>query len=85
MDLYSVLFPSPSFKDEYKNHSKNVVFIPKPDSNTIDDYIPTLLLKPLLNTNNFLIIFHSNAEDIFSVYSLAEEIKISLNVNIIFS
>jgi len=82
MDLNNFLFPSPNFNiDDFNNNSKNLIYIPKPNSSSLKDrFIPAVILTPLINSNNFLILFHGNAEDIFTVYSLAEEIKSSLNV-----
>jgi len=81
MDLNHLIFPHPNLKKDYFIHANELLFIPKKDENSkVISHIPALLLQPIFKSKSFLIFFHSNVEDIFTAFDLAEEIHIRLNV-----
>jgi esterase/lipase len=91
MDLNSILFPSPSFSIELLDEFyEELIFIPKNKNELINDdkdisYIPCLcLLSGNRKMNkNFCLHFHGNAEDILVARDIANNIRESINMNMI--
>ena len=83
MDFNSIVFPRPNldfsiislFKDE-------LIFIPKFKDKV--EYIPCLFLRdPKNDTNNFIIMFHGNAEDIFGAKEMGDSLCYKFQMNVI--
>jgi esterase/lipase len=91
MDLNSILFPAPSFSIELLDEFyEELIFIPKiKNEMSLDDkedsYIPCLcLLSGSKKVNkNYCLHFHGNAEDIFVARDISNNIRESLNMNMI--
>jgi hypothetical protein len=87
MECNNIFFPVPYFRlEEYTNNDSDVIFIPKP--NEPNSYIPCLLfLHKLRNkdalTDQFLIYFHGNAEDIFACKWLGKRLNRLLELNVL--
>jgi len=65
------------------SYKKKIIFIPKDEKiNSAENYIPCLFIRNN-NSKNFIIFFHGNSEDIFSVESMGLYFKSNLNMNII--
>jgi len=91
MDLNSILFPAPKFSIEYLDESyEELIFIPKYNNHLYSDekevsYVPCLCLLTGAKkvSRNFCLHFHGNAEDIFIARDISENIRESLNMNMI--
>lgn len=83
MDLNGLVFPSPKF-DFYnvRQFTDELIFIP---SNIPDKKIPCLFIQDKTSrlSKNFLIVFHGNAEDIFSAYNMGASLHKKIGMNII--
>ena len=86
MDFNGFVFPVPKcdFRG-IKFHKNQMIFIPKNTNNPSELPIPCLFLHPdnLNKTKNFMIMFHGNAEDIFSAKIFAESLYKKTSMNII--
>jgi abhydrolase domain-containing protein 17 len=90
MDLNSILFPAPNFSIELLDEFYDeLIFIPK-NKNELNNnkdlsFIPCLfLLSGSKKINkNFCLHFHGNAEDIFVARDIANNIRESINMNMI--
>ena len=83
MDLNGLVFPSPKFDfSVVKQFIDELIFIP---SNLPEKKIPCLFIhdKTSKSSKNFLIVFHGNAEDIFSAYNLGASLHKKIGMNII--
>jgi hypothetical protein len=83
MDLNGIIFPSPKFDYSIEGYEKDLIFIPKKNSNdTIERHIPCLFLQAKLRllSKHYLIFFHGNAEDIFIAKDIADKIRDNLYV-----
>lgn len=83
MDLNGVVFPCPKF--DFKmvdNFLEELIFIPTKNPM---EHIPCLFLrdKSTFLSNNFLILFHGNAEDIFGARKMGDTLRQSLCINVI--
>ena len=84
------IFPVPKY-DKYlaqiAYNNKKLIFIPKKAQNDskIIDYIPCVFMASEMGkfSSNFLLFFHGNAEDIFLASSMAEPLRLRLNINVI--
>ena len=88
MNFNSFIFPNPKFDFTRLGHiQKHLIFIPKQskENNSLQESIPCLFLHPpdLNSTKNFIILFHGNAEDIFSAKIFAESLYKKTLMNII--
>ena len=76
--------PSLSSKDYKKimyDYSDKLIFIKKKDeANSIDDYVPCLRRK---ESNNFLIYFHGNSENVFQIENYGLDFRSYLNMNVL--
>ncbi len=83
MDLNNLLFPCPKISKDLK-HTNELIYIPKFNLDGLQvGSIPCIFIYPMFSSDNFLIYFHGNAEDIFLAYGLADELKIKLNVSVV--
>ena len=86
MDFNGFVFPTPKFDFRKLRLIQNqLIFIPKKISTKGQSKIPCLFLHPesLNKTKNFLIVFHGNAEDIFSAKIFAEALYKKTLMNIV--
>ena len=72
-----------SYKDIISNFRDKLIFIPKKEKCiSPDDYIPCLFYRKK-NSNNFLIYFHGNSENIFQIEYYGLDFRSYLNINVI--
>lgn len=91
MDLKEVIFPSPHFNYiTITNFKEDLILIPKEKENVSitteqDKFIPCLLLLDTSRdkSNNFILFFHGNAEDIFGAWTVADKIRQKLCINVL--
>jgi len=84
------IFPVPKYNKmlaQLAYNNKKLIFIPKKQQNNskIIDYIPCVFMPSELGrfSSNFLLFFHGNAEDIFLASTMAEPLRLKLNINVI--
>ena len=71
------------FKQIMYNYVENLIFIKKFNiANSIDDYIPCLFYRKK-ESNNFLIYFHGNSENIFQIEYYGLDFRSYLEMNVI--
>ena len=87
MNFNGFVFPCPKFDFHRLKFSQHqLIFIPKKASNNQKgSSIPCLFIHPesLNYTKNFMIVFHGNAEDIFSAKIFAEALYKKTKMNIV--
>ena len=79
------IFYKPNFKD-YKqvfDRKDQLIYIEKKINNTQSSYIPCMFYRNT-NNKNFLLCFHGNSEDIFSIDNFALNFRSYLNMNVLF-
>lgn len=85
MDLNGVVFPSPKFEfDKVKQFEDELIYIPAKGQKN-DYFIPCLYItdKTKKLSKNFIIVFHGNAEDIFSSSNMGYSLHKKIGMNII--
>ena len=84
MDLNGLVFPSPKF-DFYivKQFNDELIYIPI--NNPEKHHIPCLLIQDKTSklSKNFIIVFHGNAEDVFSARSMGNSLHQKIGMNVI--
>ena len=71
------------FKKIMYDFSDKLIFIPKnKDSDAVDDYIPCLFYRKK-ESNNFLIYFHGNSENVFQIEHYGLDFRTYLEMNVI--
>ena len=86
MNFNSFVFPCPKFDfRKFRINQNQLIFIPKETKSVSKKYIPCLFLhqESLNKTKNFMIVFHGNAEDIYSAKIFAESLYKETLMNII--
>ena len=86
MNFNGFVFPCPKFDfRRFKTFKDQIIYIPKNKNNISEIPIPCLFLHPesLNKTKNFMIVFHGNAEDIFSAKIFAEALFKKTLMNIV--
>ena len=86
MNFNSFVFPCPKFDfRKFRVNQNQLIFIPQKSESISKKYIPCLFLHPeSLNKNkNFMIVFHGNAEDIYSAKIFAEALYQKTLMNIV--
>ena len=82
-DLFVFYKPKFDYKQIYDKKDQ-IIFIEKEKNNlSPDNYIPCMLYKNN-NSQNFLICFHGNSEDIFTIDTIGLDFRSYLNMNVIF-
>ena len=82
MDLNGFVFPSPKFDfDIVSEFSDELIYIPS-QNNT---YIPCIFIRDKTSklSKNFIIVFHGNAEDVFSARNIGNTLNQKIGMNII--
>lgn len=89
MNFNSIVFPRPKFDLRLiNNYLDELIYIPKPNTSqspNISKHIPCLFLKDKSNkiSNNFIIMFHGNAEDIFTARNMGDTLRQKICMNVI--
>lgn len=82
-DFFVFYKPKFEFNQIYTKKDK-LIFIPKDNKNNCkENYIPCIFFRNP-NSSNFLIVFHGNAEDIFTIDNLGLDFRSYLKMNILF-
>ena len=83
MDLNGFVFPSPKFDFSIVTHyNDELIYIPVKDQEK-EYYIPCLYLVDRRLSKNFIIVFHGNAEDIFTARNVGYSLHQKIGMNII--
>lgn len=83
MDFNGFIFPSPKFDfDKVSGYEDELIYIPSPNNNY---YIPCIFIRDKSSklSKNFIIVFHGNAEDVFSSRNLGDSLYKKIGMNII--
>ena len=86
MNFNGFVFPCPKFDfRKFRVNQNQLIFIPKKTESISKKHIPCLFLHPetLNKTKNFMIVFHGNAEDIYSAKVFAEALYKKTLMNIV--
>jgi esterase/lipase len=83
MEFNNIVFPRPHFDYSLvESYEDELIFIPK--SKGAMDHIPCLFIRDYnYQSNNIIIMFHGNAEDIFGARNMGEALSQRLHMNII--
>ena len=82
MDLNGFVFPSPKFDfDIVSEFSDELIYIPSQNYT----YIPCIFIRDKTSklSKNFIIVFHGNAEDVFSARNIGNTLNQKIGMNII--
>ena len=82
MELNGFIFPSPKFDfDIVKQFQDELIYIPSKKNN----YIPCIFIRDKTSelSKNFIIVFHGNAEDVFSANKMGNSLYQKIGMNII--
>ena len=86
MNFNGFVFPCPKFDfRKFRLNQNQLIFIPKKTESISKKHIPCLFLHPesLNKTKNFMIVFHGNAEDIYSAKVFAEALYKKTLMNVV--
>ena len=86
MDFNSFVFPCPKFDyNKVYSHQNQIIYIPTEPQNPLSSKIPCLFIHPpnLSKTKNFILVFHGNAEDIFSAKLFGNALYQKTQMNIV--
>ena len=81
----NIIFCKPRFdyKEFYEKKEKIIFIEREPNNKSANNYIPCMFHMNL-NTNNFLICFHGNSEDIFTTEKFGLDFRDYIKMNILF-